>query len=110
MLKVDLEYYKKVLFIRLNGVLTRSTSYKINNYLVPVILKQKIKYGVLNLQNITDIDEDGIDSLHNIKYAIKSNHGLVYLYENNKNIVKKINKLHLKKITEENDVLNIIGA
>ena len=49
MLEMDLEYNKGVLFARLSGKLTRKSSYKLNNYLVPVILKHKIKYLVYNL-------------------------------------------------------------
>ena len=48
MLKMNLEYDKGILFVRLDGVLNRSTSYKVNNYLVPVLLKHKIKYLVYN--------------------------------------------------------------
>ena len=38
MLKMDLEYNKGILFVRLEGILNRRSSYKLNNYLVPVIL------------------------------------------------------------------------
>ena len=48
MLKVDMEYDKGILYVRLKGVLDRKASYKINNYVVPVILKHKIKYLVFN--------------------------------------------------------------
>ncbi len=49
MLKVDMEYEKGILYVRLKGVLERKYSYKINNYIVPVVLKHKIKYLVFNL-------------------------------------------------------------
>jgi hypothetical protein len=48
MLNMNIEYNKGVLFVRLTGKLDRSSSYKINKYLIPVILKQKIKYLVYN--------------------------------------------------------------
>ena len=43
MLKMDLEFSKGILFVRLKGILNRKTSYKINNYLNPVLKKHKIK-------------------------------------------------------------------
>ena len=106
MLKIDLNYHKKVLLIRLSGVLNRHTAYKINNYLIPALLKHKIKYGILYLNELIDLDEDGLDSLLNIKYAFKNNHGLVYLHEYNSLIIKKIKKIHLKRINS----LERIGA
>ena len=56
MLKMDMEYNHGVLFVRLDGILNRSTSYKLNNYLVPVILKHKIKYLVYNCFLLESID------------------------------------------------------
>ena len=105
---MDLTYDKKVLFINLEGILNRNTSYKINNYLLSTILKHHIKYGVLNLQKLNDIDEDGIDSLLNIKSAFKNNKGLVYLLEYNTVLIKKINKLHIKRVN--NKLLTTLGV
>ncbi len=94
---MDLRYEKNILFINLEGTLNRGTSYKINNFLIPSILKHHIKYGILNLK-INEIDEDGIDSLLNIKSSFKSNKGLLFLHETNNEIIKCINKLHIKKV------------
>ena len=44
MLKMDLEYVNKILFVRLNGKLLRKNCYKINNYLNPVLKKHQIKF------------------------------------------------------------------
>lgn len=89
MLYMDLEYCKGVLFVRLDGNLTRRNVYRINNYLVPVIRKHRIKYLVYNLFSVLNIDESGVDALLRTKCAIKNNKGCVYLCE-----VPK----HLKKI------------
>ncbi|MBR4231286.1 MAG: STAS domain-containing protein [Bacilli bacterium] len=98
MLKMDLRYEKNILFINLEGTLNRGTSYKINNFLIPSILKHRIKYGILNIKSLREIDEDGIDSLLNIKSSFKNNKGLLLLHETNDEIIKSINKLHLKKV------------
>ena len=101
MLNMNIEYNKGILFVRLNGKLDRTSSYKINNYLVPVILKQKIKYLVYNFNNLEDVDEDGKDALLNTKYAIKNNKGKLYLCDVKNTLIKKIKHLHLRQIPSE---------
>lgn len=108
MLKMDLEYNRGILFVRLDGKLNRNTTYKINNYLVPMLLKHKIKYLVYNLYNLADIDESGIDAILNTKYAIKTNRGLMCLCEVNKNLNRKVHKLRVKKCENEISALNVI--
>ncbi len=101
MLKMNLEFNKGILFVRLDGMLNRATTYKVNNYLVPVILKHKIKYLVYNLYALEDIDETGIEALLNTKFAIKSNKGVIYFCEVSDYLNKKLHKLHIKKIDNE---------
>lgn len=108
MLNVNLEYNKGILFVRLKGVLDRTSSYKINNYLIPVIFKQKIKYLVYNLYNLEDIDEDGQEALLNTESAIKNNKGIICLCEVSKYLNKKINRVHIRKIKNELFAFNII--
>lgn len=108
MLKMDMEYNKGILFVRLDGALNRNTIYKINNYLVPVLLKHQIKYLVFNFYNLLDIDEDGVDALLNTKCAIKQNKGIILLCEVNKLLNKKINKLRIKKTDNELTAFKVI--
>ncbi|MBE6155137.1 MAG: STAS domain-containing protein [Firmicutes bacterium] len=105
---MDLEYNKGILFVRLDGYLNRNTTYKINNYLVPVLIKHKIKYLVYNFYNLYDIDEDGLDAILNTKYAIKTNRGLIYLCEVNELVNKKIHKLHIRKTENELSAFHVI--
>ncbi len=108
MLKMDLEYNKGILFVRLQGQLNRTTTYKVNNYLVPVILKHKIKYLVYNLYHLEEIDDNGMDAILNSKTAIKNNKGLIYLCDVNKYLSKKLNKLRIKQIPDELMAVNKI--
>ncbi len=101
MLKVDMEYEKGILYVRLNGILDRKACYKINNYIVPVVLKHKIKYLVFNLLELKDIDESGMDSLLNTKCAIRSNKGKICLCEVSDEINKKIKRLRMKVASNE---------
>jgi len=110
MLNMNIEYTKGVLFVRLTGKLDRSSSYKINKYLIPVILKQKIKYLVYNLDNLEALDDDGKDALLNTEYAIQTNKGKLYLSDVKSNLIKQINKLHLKQISHEDESFNLMEA
>lgn len=101
MLKVDMEYEKSILYVRLSGTLDRKVCYKINNYIVPVVLKHKIKYLVFNLLELKDIDGSGLDSLLNTKCAIKSNKGKICLCEVSDQLRQKIKGLRMKIASNE---------
>lgn len=75
MLKINMEYRKGVLFIRLKGNLTKETVNSLNEYLIPVITKQGIKYIVYNLGAVTVIDNYGKASLKKGVEAAKLNQG-----------------------------------
>ena len=101
MLKVDMEYDKGILYVRLNGVLERKVCYKINNYLVPTVLKHKVKYLVFNLLELQDIDESGMDALLNTKCAIRTNRGKICLCEVSDEVREKIKRLRMKIASNE---------
>ena len=101
MLKVDMGYDKGILYVRLNGVLERKVSYKINNYIVPTVLKHKVKYLVFNLLELKDIDESGMDALLNTKCAIRTNRGKICLCEVSDEVREKIKRLRMKIASNE---------
>lgn len=108
MLKMDMEYNHGILFIRLDGVLNRSTSYKLNNYLVPVILKHKIKYLVYNCFLLENIDEWGMEAILNTKYAVKTNKGKLYVCETAREFDKAFRKAGIKETSSELTALKIL--
>ena len=108
MFEMDLEYNKGILFARLSGNLTRKSSYKLNNYLVPVILKHNIKYLVYNLFELKTIDESGVDAILNTKCAIRTNKGKIYLCEVSESVNEKLKKLHIKETDNELSALHLI--
>lgn len=108
MLKMDMEYEVGILFIRLKGILNRRVSYKINNYLVPVISKHKIKYVIFNLGNLKSIDESGVDAILNTKCVVKRNKGKIYLCEVNSEVSLKVKRLHIRKTSSELTALKLI--
>lgn len=108
MLKMDLEYEGGILFIRLKGTLTRKNSCKINNYLVPVIAKHKIKYVIYNFGDLKSIDESGVDAILNTKCVVKKNKGKIYLCEVNREFSLKLKRLRIKKTSSELTALKLI--
>ncbi len=108
MLYMDLEYHKGVLFVRLDGNLTRKNVYKINNYLAPVILKHRIKYLVYNLFSLLQIDESGLDSMVRTKCAIKNNQGKLYACEVPEHLRKKVLKTRIQVTDNELTALELL--
>ena len=105
-----MEYDKGILYVRLKGILERKVAYKINNYIVPVVLKHKIKYLVFNLFELKDLDEAGVDCLLNTKCAIRANKGKICLCEVSDDLRKKIKRLRINVASNElaaNRLINI---
>lgn len=96
-MNVDMEYRKGILFIRLNGSLTRKYINKFENEILPIILKQGMRYIVLNVESLNSIDEYGIDALMNLHELIKRNNGRASLCNLNNEVVRlKIEDSELK--------------
>ncbi len=108
MFQMDLEYNKGILFVRLKGNLTKKKTYEINNYLVPVLLKHKIKYLVFNLYELDSIDESGVNALLNTKCAIRTNKGKIYACEVGDFLKEDLKRIHIKEIENELLALKLI--
>ena len=108
MIKMKLEFINGILFCRLKGTLNKKSTYKINSYLLPTIMKYKIKYLVYNMYELDDIDEFGLEAILNTKSAIKNNKGKIYLCEVTKDILVKVKKLHIKRTESERTALDVI--
>ncbi len=105
MLKMDLEYERGVLLVRLKGSLKRRYVYKINNYLVPVLKKHLIKNVIINLKKVSELDEAGVDAILYIKCTLKRTKGKLYLCEVNETNSKKLKRLHIRFFPNENIAL-----
>ena len=92
MLKINMEYRKGILFIRLKGNLINSTHESLINYLIPIIKDKGIKYIVFNLEKIDKIDKYGKESLKIIINEVKkvSGIGLICNCKNNYSDLKII--------------------
>ncbi len=75
MLKINIEYKKGILFVRLCGNLTLSTAKEFNKYIIPLIKRNGIRFLVYNLTNINIIDYEGIKTLKMGEELIYKNNG-----------------------------------
>lgn len=107
---MKLEYNKGILFIRFKGYLDKNVAKKINQVLIPKVLEQKIKYIVLNLYDVLNVDSFALDALLNLKCAVKCNKGKICLCEISKELDKKIKKINIIKTQNELQAFNVIGA
>lgn len=107
---MKLEYNKGILFVRLYKKLDHDLSREINQFLVPKVLEQKIKYIVVNFFNVDYVDHFGLDALLNLKCAIKSNKGKICLCEISDELESKIKECKFKKVNNEINALDKIGA
>jgi len=104
-LKVDFEFYRGILFIRLNGVLTE---YSLSNNIIDKIINDiGFKYIVFNIDNIYQIDSYGINYLINHNLSLNKKKGRVFICQkNNLFLAKFISKV--QTITKEREVFSKI--
>ena len=63
MFKINMEFIRGMLFVRLDGILSKRTSNELNQVLDEMINEHGIRYFVINLENLISIDESGIKSI-----------------------------------------------
>lgn len=89
MLKIKLEFKKGILFIRLDGILNKKTIDVFDNEVLSVVLVNKLKYIVVNLDEVYEVDERGIDALKELNDIIYKFHGECALCSLTNNNVKR---------------------
>ena len=88
-MKIDMEFRKGILFIRLNGSLEKKNVVKFNEEVLPVILKHGLKYVVVNLDKLNSIDVKGIEALISLNEIVTRNNGKTSLCNLTKESVKE---------------------
>ena len=102
MLKINMEYKKGVLFVRLIGSLNELSAHKLIDTLLPIVIKVGIRNLVYNFEELKSIDEVGIKSLLLGYNAILNNKGNVLVVNNRFNIK------HFKETKNELTALEIL--
>ncbi|MDD4035864.1 MAG: STAS domain-containing protein [Bacilli bacterium] len=104
MLKIETEYRRGILFIRLEGILNKKTSVKLNNEIGSIIDKMGLKYIVFNIENIVSIDINGVNTLLNQYKLVSNNKGRILVCGFKDNIV--INNTYKSKLLSYIDEIN----
>ena len=63
MLNIDLEYKRGILFLRLNGILNKDTSFVLEDAIKTIVEKAGIKYMLINFEKLYKIDKYGVCSI-----------------------------------------------
>lgn len=101
MLKVSMEYRKRILLVRLKGNLNLNTSPKLLEYMCPIVKMNNIKYIVLNIGDVSSMDDIGVNALLRVKKDIKGKNG--------KLLVLNKDSSHLDERLVALNVLNVYG-
>ena len=65
MLNIDFEYRKGVLFLRLKGVLNKSTSFVLDEALKNICDRAGVRFLLINFEKLSSIDKNGINTIIN---------------------------------------------
>ena len=104
-----MEFRKGILFIRLQGKLNRYTVYKIEDNVIPVILKHGLKFLVINLDKLQSIDSYGIEMLIKLNELVSRWNGKTTMCSLNEYMKENINNSDLRsKYFETSDELTAI--
>ena len=114
LLDIDIEFTKGILFIRLNGVLDKSTISQFKNDVNNLIMENGIRNIVFNISGLQSIECYGINALLNNYEVCKNNNGKSLVCGLNNNLVKhRINNSRLLKYmyetSDELSAINIIN-
>ena len=105
MLRVKLEFYKGILFVRFKGILDKNNIKEtdLNN----ILEELGFKMVVFNINDIKAIDSYGIKFLINYNTKLKKYNGKAIVCQNNKEFIDKFIP-KIKFIKKEKEVFNTV--
>lgn len=103
MLDINIEIRKGIMFVRIDGELSKKTISKWNDDVKNLMIDNGIKNIVFNVENLKKLDNKGINSLLYSYEICKNNNGVTLLCGVNDYIKSKINRSHLLKYMKEVD-------
>ena len=103
MLEIDIESKKGILFVRMNGELSKNTINKWNYEVKDLIEDAEIRNIVFNVSNLKKIDNKGIHSLLYGYEVSRLNKGISILCGINDVIKTKIDKSRILKYMKKAD-------
>ena len=108
MLDIDIEFRKGIVFIRLSGILNKTTVSKLNDEVTDMIRDNGIRNVIFNISEVTYIDIKGINTLfYNYELCSQNKEKILLCGINNNEVREKIlNSRLLKYIKEMPDELS----
>jgi len=100
LLKINTEFRKGIMFIRIKGSLNKNN---INN-----IECEDFKYVVFNFDNLLSIDSYSINYIINYNNKIKNDNGKLIICDSNNNLVNNLFKDKIPIIDNEIKAFNIL--
>ena len=100
MLKINTEFRKGIMFVRVNGSLDRSN--------VGIISYDDFKYIVFNFDNLLSIDSYAINYIINYNNKIVKENGKLMICEKNNNLANNLFKCRIPIIDNEIKAFNIL--
>ena len=113
MLRINMEFRKGILFVRLYGKLIRDTTLEFQEEVIDRIQENGLHTVVINIEGLEELDIKGINSLLYCYESCKKNRGTALLCGINRETIKnRLTKERVLKymfqITNELDALNKI--
>lgn len=108
MLEINMECRRGILFVRLEGELTKETVGKLNHEVTELVKEAGIRNIVFNIEHLIAIDTKGISILFYNYELCKNNKGKSMLCGVEKTVVKQkiLNSRLLKYMSETSDELS----
>jgi len=100
LLKINTEFRKGVMFVRIKGNLSKDN--------INILDYKDFKYVVFNLDNLLSIDSDAINYIINYNTKIKKDNGKLIICEKNSNLANNLFKNIIPVIDNEIKAFNIL--
>lgn len=100
MIKINTEFRKGIMFIRINGCLNKSN--------IKILEYEDFKYVVFNLDNLLSIDSYAINYIINYNNKIIKDNGKLVICEKTNNLANNLFKNRIPIIDNEMKAFNIL--
>ena len=108
MLKMNYEFRKGVLFIRLYGSLDHKNIKKISTNIADLIAEFGLKYIVFNLDDLIYIDKEGVNFILKYHNIINNQNGKLIICDKNDQFSRLNHNKLIPNITYEIDAFHLI--
>lgn len=108
MLDIDMKYTKGILFVRLKGILTVDSCFKLENEVGRLINSNNVRFVTFNASELTYVDMYGIKIILNYNAILSKIRGKVLICCINNETVRTTFNNNVSKLLETKDELSAI--